>query len=95
MAFIRLPALLRSTLTSKQQFDVALVQEFQPSKWRPKINWTGYQVHEEVKHYSLMLMEYVIRGALLTPVTDSGRDNLHFLVDTTDADIFRADKFCA
>jgi hypothetical protein len=42
-----------------------------------------------------MLMDYVIRGALLTPVMDSGRDNLHFLVDTTDADIFRADKLCA
>jgi hypothetical protein len=51
--------------------------------------------HEEVKYYSLMLMDYVICGALLTPMMDSMRDNLHFLVDTTDADIFRADKFCA
>jgi hypothetical protein len=30
-------------------------------------------LHEEVKSYSLLLMDYVIRGALLTPVNESER----------------------
>jgi hypothetical protein len=38
-------------------------------------------------------MDYVIRGALLTPAAGSGKANLHFLVDTIDADMFlRADR---
>jgi hypothetical protein len=37
-------------------------------------------------------MDYVVRGALLTPARDSGKPDLHFLVDTVDADMFlRAD----
>ncbi|KAJ6495094.1 hypothetical protein C8R45DRAFT_823984, partial [Mycena sanguinolenta] len=94
MSFARLSTLMRCTLESKHQFDVALVRLFQQSKWTPKTAWAGCQVHEEGKEYSLLLMDYVIRGALLTPATDSGRDNLHFLVDTIDADMFlRADQY--
>ncbi|KAF8214604.1 hypothetical protein K438DRAFT_1562992 [Mycena galopus ATCC 62051] len=93
MAFARVYALLRCTLESKRQFDVALVREYRRSNWKPRTEWAGCQVHEEVNSYSLMLMDYVIRGALLTPVSDSGKENLHFLVDTVDPDMFlRADQ---
>ena len=54
--------------------------------------WAGCQVHEEEKGYSLMLVEDAIRGALLAPVGVSGKENVHFLVDTVDSDMFlRAD----
>ncbi|KAJ6525334.1 hypothetical protein B0H19DRAFT_1276131 [Mycena capillaripes] len=81
MAFARLTELLRCTLESKRHFDFALVHEFRPSKWKPHTYWAGCQVYEETKEFSLVLMDYMIRGALLTPATDSGKDNLHFFVD--------------
>ncbi|KAJ7168011.1 hypothetical protein C8R46DRAFT_898867 [Mycena filopes] len=92
LAFARLFALLRCKLESNRQVDVALVRQFRRSKWKPRTEWAGCQVHEEDKSYSLMLMDDVIRGALLTRVPVSGKENLHFLVDTVDADMFlRAD----
>ncbi|KAJ7358127.1 hypothetical protein DFH08DRAFT_687507, partial [Mycena albidolilacea] len=93
MAFAHLSALMHCTPESKRQFDVALVHQFRCSMWKPRREWAGCQVHEEVQQYSLMLMDYVICGALLTPVTGSGKGNLHFLVDTIDTDMFlRADS---
>ncbi|KAK6966916.1 hypothetical protein R3P38DRAFT_3337690 [Favolaschia claudopus] len=71
MSFARLSAMIRCTL-----------EKFKPSKWRPNTNWTGCHVHEQSKEYSLLLMDYVIRGALL-----------HYLIVTVDADMFlRVDK---
>jgi len=94
LSFARLCTLLRCTLENKQQIDVALVHEFKLSKWKPKTCWARYQVHKEVKDHSFLLMDYVVRGALLTPVAEKGRGNLHFLVDTIDSDMFlRADKY--
>lgn len=97
LAFACLSALLRYTLESKQTFDVALVHEFRPSRWKDlKTLWAGCQVHEQAKEYSFILMDYVSRGALLTPVTDRADEKLHFLVDTTDPDMFlRVDKYYA
>ncbi|KAJ7120304.1 hypothetical protein C8R44DRAFT_623686, partial [Mycena epipterygia] len=94
MKFARVFSFLRCTLESKRQFDVALVHEFRETNWKPNTPWTGYQVKEEVKQYSFLLMDYVIRGALLTPATDSAKEGLHFLVDTVDPDMFlRTDKY--
>ncbi|KAJ7686401.1 hypothetical protein B0H17DRAFT_985201 [Mycena rosella] len=94
MSFARISALLRCTLESKRQFDVALVHEFRQNKWKPRTAWAGCQVHEEAKEYSLLLMDYVIRGALLTRAPVVGKGNLHFLVDTVDPDTFlRADQY--
>ncbi|KAJ7895434.1 hypothetical protein B0H13DRAFT_2523871 [Mycena leptocephala] len=93
MSFARIFALLCCTLESKRQFDVALVRAFPQRKWKPWTEWAGCQVHKEVKSYSLLLTDYVIRGALLTPVNEGGKENICFLVDTVDADMFlRADK---
>ncbi|KAK7034389.1 hypothetical protein R3P38DRAFT_3185238 [Favolaschia claudopus] len=93
MSFARLSAMIRCTLESKRQFDVAVVQSFKPSKWRPNTNWTGCHVHEQSKEYSLLLMDYVIRGALLTPARGTKKERLHYLIVTVDADMFlRVDK---
>ncbi|KAJ7033038.1 hypothetical protein C8F04DRAFT_1396277 [Mycena alexandri] len=93
MSFARLYALLRCKLENGRQIDLALVREFKPNKWKPKPRWAGCQLHEEVKGYFLLLMDYVIRGALLNPVPGKGKENLHFFVDTVDADMFlRADQ---
>ncbi|KAJ7076603.1 hypothetical protein C8R43DRAFT_1179843 [Mycena crocata] len=92
LSFARLRTMFRCTLETKRQFDVAIVRQFRRSKWKPRTDWAGCQVYEETKEYSLLLMDYVMRGALLTPVTASGKDNLHYFVDSTDADMFlRAD----
>ncbi|KAJ7501244.1 hypothetical protein B0H11DRAFT_1713905, partial [Mycena galericulata] len=60
------------------------------ARWKPKTAWAGFQVCDEVNDYSLLLMDFVIRGALLTP---AACPLVHFLVDTVDPDMFlRADK---
>jgi hypothetical protein len=80
-------------LKSKRQFDVALVRAFRQSKWKPRTEWAGCQVREEVKPYSLRLMNDVIRS-LLTPVNESGKENIHFQVDTADANmLLRTGKY--
>ncbi|KAJ7262011.1 hypothetical protein C8J57DRAFT_1719599 [Mycena rebaudengoi] len=93
MDFARICAFLRCTLESKRQFDVALVHEYCSNTWKPKTQWAGCKIYEEVKGYSFLFMDYVVRGALMTPVTDGAKENLHYLVDTVDADMFlRADE---
>ncbi|KAF8181735.1 hypothetical protein K438DRAFT_1601456, partial [Mycena galopus ATCC 62051] len=52
MAFARICALLRCTLESKHQFDIALVCEDRQSNWKPRTAWAGCQVHEEANSYS-------------------------------------------
>ncbi|KAJ7264829.1 hypothetical protein C8J57DRAFT_1436238 [Mycena rebaudengoi] len=92
MAFARARAFLRCNMATGRQIDLVLVNMFSRSKWKPNTLWDGCQVHEEGKEYEILLMDYVVRGALLTPARDSGKPDLHFLVDTVDADMFlRAD----
>jgi hypothetical protein len=80
MVFARIYVLLCCTLESKHQFDIALVREYHRSNWKPRTEWAGCQVHEEVNSYSLMLMDYVIRGALLTSATDGGKDRPRYVL---------------
>jgi hypothetical protein len=41
-----------------------------------------------VKPYSLVLMNDVIRGLLTPLVNESGKENIHFQVDTADANMY-------
>ncbi|KAJ6571088.1 hypothetical protein B0H19DRAFT_1064204 [Mycena capillaripes] len=41
-------------------------------RWKPRTEWYGSQVHKEIKPCSLLLLDYVVRGALLTPVDENG-----------------------
>ncbi|KAJ7851278.1 hypothetical protein B0H14DRAFT_2355337 [Mycena olivaceomarginata] len=89
----RLRALLRCTLPSGRQIDIALVRMFQASRWKPRL-WAGCQIRDEAKEFSFLSMEHVIRGALLAPVSGASNEPTHFLIDTVDADMFlRADMY--
>ncbi|KAJ7455773.1 hypothetical protein FB451DRAFT_1515464 [Mycena latifolia] len=92
--FARVYCLLRCTMPSGRRIDVALVRMFEASRWKPRTRWSGCQIREEVKEYSFLSMEHVIRGALLVPVSSAANETTHFFVDTVDADIFlRADMY--
>ncbi|KAF8194006.1 hypothetical protein K438DRAFT_1542317, partial [Mycena galopus ATCC 62051] len=84
----RLRALLRCTLPSGRQTDVALVHMFESSRWKPRTRWAGCQIRDEVKECSFLSMEHLIRGALLAPVSVASNEPTHFLIDTMDADMF-------
>ncbi|KAJ7092944.1 hypothetical protein B0H15DRAFT_938487 [Mycena belliarum] len=90
--FARVRSLLRCSLPSGRQIDVALVHMFVPSRWKPRTRWAGYQIRDEERESSFLSMEHVIRGALLEPVASSAKEAAHFVIDTIDADMFlRAD----
>ncbi|KAJ6588227.1 hypothetical protein B0H19DRAFT_924249, partial [Mycena capillaripes] len=92
LACARLRSLIRCKLPSGRIVDLAIVQVMKKSSWRPRTVWDGCAVYEEEKNFSFLLMDYIIRGALLVPVrpTPSSRPNsrLHFFVDVIDGDMF-------
>ncbi|KAF7327293.1 hypothetical protein MKEN_00306800 [Mycena kentingensis (nom. inval.)] len=90
LACARLRALVRCRLPSGRVVDVALVRRIDSSSWRPRTDWDGRWVFEETTSFDFLLVDHIIRGALLTPVLPkpSGRSALHFLVDVVDGDMF-------
>ena len=42
---------------------------------------------------SLVSMEYVLRGALLCPVSQREDEEAHYFVDTVDPDIFMSENY--
>ncbi|KAJ6483463.1 hypothetical protein DFH09DRAFT_1212316 [Mycena vulgaris] len=68
--------------------DVALVSMLKPSSWKPNTVWDGCRVYEEPKQTQLIFVKYLIRGVYMCPVFDSKRDNLVYLLDTVDYDMF-------
>ncbi|KAJ6562807.1 hypothetical protein DFH09DRAFT_920725, partial [Mycena vulgaris] len=68
--------------------DVALVSMLKPSLWKPNTVWDGCCVYEEPEQTQLIFMKYLIRGLYMCPVFDSKRDNLVYLLDTVDYDMF-------
>jgi hypothetical protein len=69
-----------------------MVQTMRKSGRRPRTAWDGCAVYDEEKSFSFLLMDYVIRGALLIPVRPSppsrSHSRLHFFVDVVDGDMF-------
>ncbi|KZT29211.1 hypothetical protein NEOLEDRAFT_1086238 [Neolentinus lepideus HHB14362 ss-1] len=93
LTFGRLRALFRCRLVCGKHIDLAVIRMFTRSAWKPKTVWDGCRVYEELHEPTFVLMDYIVRGALLTPVFDQPKKSLHYLVDTVDADIFlRANK---
>ncbi|KAK7029209.1 hypothetical protein R3P38DRAFT_3267043 [Favolaschia claudopus] len=70
--------------------DLAVVQNMKPNKWRPKTSWDGCVVFEEEVDLTFLLMDFVIRGALLAHAQgpSNSRRNFHYLVDVVDGDMF-------
>ncbi|KAJ7132506.1 hypothetical protein C8R44DRAFT_611932 [Mycena epipterygia] len=90
--FAQVRSLLRCYLPSGRQIDLSLVHMFASSRWKPKTRWAGCQIREKCKEYSFLSMEHVIRGALLTPISSSPDEPVHFVMDTMDPDmLLRAD----
>ncbi|KAJ7306679.1 hypothetical protein DFH08DRAFT_902012 [Mycena albidolilacea] len=92
LACARLRSLIRCKLPSGRITDIAIVQAMKRSSWRPRTVWDGCAVYDEKKDFSFLLMDYVIRGALLVPVVPSPpsrpHSRLHFFVDVVDGDMF-------
>lgn len=89
MQFSRLKALLRCKLPSGRLLDVALVHKFNPhARWKPNTVWNGCKVFEEENSLSFLLMDEVVRGALLAPAFGSGNRRLYYFIDTVDSDIY-------
>jgi hypothetical protein len=83
----RLRSLLRCRLPSGKVVDMALVHTFSRNSGKPYTMWENCQISAEARDSSLVLLDYVIRGALLCPVFDSDA-RLHYIVDTVDGDMF-------
>ncbi|EPQ53799.1 hypothetical protein GLOTRDRAFT_107062 [Gloeophyllum trabeum ATCC 11539] len=88
LAPARLRALFRCRLPSGKHVDVAMVRSFSRSGWAPRTRWEGGQVYEELNDTAFVMMDYVIRGALMTPVFSQAKKSLYYMVDTVDADMF-------
>jgi hypothetical protein len=83
----RLRSLLRCRLPSGKVVDIALVHAFTRNGWKPYTMWRNCQILAEARNSSFLLLDYVVRGALLCPVFDSDA-RLHYVVDTVDGDMF-------
>ncbi|KAH9970785.1 hypothetical protein BGW80DRAFT_1438007 [Lactifluus volemus] len=75
------------TTVARLLIDMALIHTFKKSNWKPNTMWDNCQIRVESQESSFVLMDYVVRGALLCPAFDSD-PNLHYIVDTVDGDMF-------
>ncbi|KAK7041128.1 hypothetical protein R3P38DRAFT_2512305, partial [Favolaschia claudopus] len=75
------------TLDGKR-YDVALVTMLKPSTWKPNTMWDGCLVYEEPQKTDFIFMKYFIRGAYMCPAFGSNKDNLYYLIDTADYDMY-------
>jgi hypothetical protein len=84
---VRLRSLLRCRLSSGKVIDMALVHAFTRNNWKPYTMWDNCQILAEDKESSFVLMDYIVRGALLCPVFNSDA-RFHYIIDTVDGDMF-------
>jgi len=88
ISIARLRALLRCRLPSGKCIDIALVHSFHSQRhWKPATKWDGCQIRAEASEPSFVLIEYLVRGALLCPVFESD-NNSYYIMDTVDGDMF-------
>ena len=78
---------LPSRITSKP-LDIALVHHFSRSKWKPRTVWDGCRVLDEEPDVALVQMDYLLRGALVCPVSERAEEKTHYFIDSVDPDIF-------
>jgi hypothetical protein len=88
LSIARLCDLFRCQLPSGKTLDLALVYRFSCSKWKPRTMWDGCRVLEEESDTTLVQMDYLLRGALVSPVSERQEEKLHYLIDSIDPDIF-------
>ena len=88
MSVARLLDLFRCWLPSGTVLDLALICGFAKSKCKPRTVWDGCRVLDEDGDSSLILVDYLVRGALMCPVGDRMGERTHYVVDTIDGDMF-------
>ena len=84
----RLQSLIRCWLPSGKVVDFALIHGFTHSGWKPRTLWKGCRVLDEDKRSSIVRIDYLLRGALLCPVSGQDDERAHYLIDTVDPDMF-------
>jgi len=84
----RLEGLIRCWLPSGTVLDLALIHGFTRSKWKPRTFWKGCRILDEDKNSSIVGMSYLLRGALMCPVSEHDGEKAHYFVDTVDPDMF-------
>jgi len=50
--------------------------------------WDGCRVLDEERDTALVQMDYLLRGALIWPVSNRVDEKSHYFMDSTDPDIF-------
>ena len=88
LSVARLCDLFRCWLPSGKIIDLALVQRFSDSKWKPRTVWDGCRVLDEQLDTTLVQMDYLVRGALVCPVSERAEEISHYFIDSVDPDIF-------
>jgi hypothetical protein len=94
LSIARLCDLFRFWLPSGNTLDLALVHRFSPSKWKPRTTWDGCRVLDEGPDTTLVQMDYLIRGALVCPVSERAEEKSHYFIDSVDPDIFLRENSC-
>jgi len=84
----RLKGVIRCWLPSGKVLDLALIHRFTCSKWKPRTVWKGCRILDEDKTSSIVQVDYLLRGALLCPVSDQDNEKAHYFIDTVDPDMF-------
>ncbi|KAF8804429.1 hypothetical protein BYT27DRAFT_7106963 [Phlegmacium glaucopus] len=88
LSVARLCDLFRCWLPSGNTLDIALIHRLSSSKWKPKTMWDGCRVLDEEIDTTLVQMDYLLRGALVCPVSDRAEEKSHYFMDSVDPDIF-------
>jgi hypothetical protein len=88
LSVARLCDLFRCWLPSGKTIDLALVFRFSRSKWKPRTAWDGCRVLDEEPETNFVQLDYLIRGALVCPVSERAEEKAHYFIDSVDPDIF-------
>lgn len=90
----RLQSLIRCWLPTGKTLDLALVRRFTCSKWKPRTLWKGCRVLDEDEgSLTIFRLDYLLRGALMCPVSEREGEKAHYFVDTVDPDIFLRENY--
>jgi hypothetical protein len=88
LSVARLCNLFRCQLPSGNTLDLALVRRFSCSKWKPRTIWDGCRVLNEESDTTFIRMDYLLRGALVCPVSKQELEKVHYFIDSIDPDMF-------
>lgn len=89
----RLEGLFRCWLPSGNVLAFALVHGFTHSKWKPRTLWKGCRILDEKNDAYIVQMDYILRGALLCPVSGQDGEKTHYFIDTVDSDMFLRENY--